>query len=107
MIAYAQTYNIETGYVDSILEALNNWVGALIPLLIAIAVIVFFWGVIQYIRAGAEDKAKAINLMIMSVVGIAVMVSIWGLVALLQNVFGVTGGELQTTQIPDVPTTNP
>lgn len=73
------------GFLQTILSAL----GAIIPILIGVAVAVFFYGVAKFIlaasNANAQARAGGIKFMIYGVVALFVMVSIWGLVALLQN----------------------
>ncbi len=62
---------------------------SIIPLLFAIAISVFVWGIIKYIR-NAEDSKKreeGRNFMIYGIVSIFVIVSMWGLVGFLRNTF--------------------
>ncbi len=67
------------------LELLN----AVVPLLIAAAVVFFLWSVLKYINSGdnAEARAQAKALMIYGVIAIFVMVSLWGLVNVLADAF--------------------
>lgn len=74
----------------------------------ALALIWFFWGIIQYVlKADNEEKQReARSYMIYAVIGMFVMFSIWGLVALLRNTFFRPGDpftQLQPTDIPVVP----
>ncbi|MBP6855226.1 MAG: hypothetical protein KBD26_03690 [Candidatus Pacebacteria bacterium] len=65
---------------------------SVIPLLIALAVIVFIWGVLKFIM-NADDSTKreeGRNFIIWGLVGLFVMVSIWGIVNILNNTFGVS-----------------
>jgi len=84
-----------TTLVATIMGILN----VVVPLLIAIAVVIFLWGVVQYITAGGdEEKRKAArNTMIWGIVGLFVMVAVWGLVNILISTFGLT------TTVPAVP----
>jgi uncharacterized protein YacL len=76
------------------LALFNAMLNALIGMLITIAIIVFFWGLIKYLLTmGTENAHEAIHLMIWGVVAIFVMVSIWGIIRLLQNTFGVQGNK--------------
>ncbi len=61
----------------------------LIPVLFGLALIVFFWGLIQYLRSGLGDKQveEAKSLMLWGVIIIFVMVSVWGLVKILTDTF--------------------
>ena len=62
----------------------------LVPLIIALAIVYFLWGVAQYVMNPEADKKKAITTMVWGIVGIAVMVSVWGLVGILQSTFNVS-----------------
>ena len=75
--------------------------GVLVPVLFAIAFIVFLWGAFYVFILGAqseETKEKGKNLMLWGLIGFFVMVSIWGLVNILTgsvsfgNNTGPTGG---------------
>lgn len=63
----------------------------IIPLLVALAIMVFIYGVITYvISADDEEKRKTgRQYMMYGIIGIFVMVSVWGLVNILSNTFGV------------------
>jgi len=72
-------------------------------MVIAIAVIIFLWGVVSYITAGADEekRATARSLMIYGIIGLFVMVSVWGLVAVLGRTFNVgQGGTPLTPGLP-------
>lgn len=77
------------------LNLVNTVVNAFVPILLSVAVLVFFWGVIQYlVSLGDETKrAAAIQLMIWGVIAIFVMVSLWGIIRLLQSTFRVGNQE--------------
>ena len=69
----------------------NRILNGLVGLLILVAILAFFWGLIKYLfSGGGEDKSEGLNLMFSGVIAIFVMVSIWGIIRLLQNTFGVT-----------------
>lgn len=89
-------------YIGSILSAAGGWISTLVPLLIALAIVVFFFYIVKYIWGGADDKSASKSGIIWSVVAIAVMVSIWGLVGLLQGVVGVDGTD--AAPVVDIPT---
>ena len=74
----------------------------------ALALIWFFWGIIQYVlKADNEDKqTQARGYMIYAVIGMFVMFSIWGIVNLVRNTFFFPGDpfiNLNPTDIPRVP----
>lgn len=66
----------------------------LVPLIFAIAFIVFLWGVAKtYILSNGNegDVEKGHKLILWGVIGFVVMVSLWGLVNVVGNTFGLTG----------------
>ena len=84
VVAFAQDDTIE-GFVGTIIELINN---VLVPLVFAIAFIVFIWGIFQYfIASGEEGKSAGRSLMIWGLVAFFVMIAVWGLVNLLVNTF--------------------
>jgi hypothetical protein len=66
----------------------------IIPLLGAIAFLVFVFGVSKYIKSAGsgKDVKDSKNLLIWGVVGLFVLVAIWGIIAFLQSEFGFNGG---------------
>ena len=81
-----------------IINTINN---ILVPVLFAIAFIVFLWGAFDVFILGAQNeevRERGKNLMLYGLIGFVVMVSIWGLVNLLTgslqfgNTQGPTGG---------------
>jgi len=72
-----------------------------IPLLFAVAMVIFIWGVVQFVINGddTEKKEKGRTFMIWGIVGLTVMVGVWGLVAVVANTFGINGRVLP--QLPN------
>ncbi|HRH31261.1 MAG TPA: hypothetical protein PK950_01210 [Candidatus Paceibacterota bacterium] len=60
---------------------------SIIPLLFALALLMFIWGVLKYVIApdGSDDREEGRWFMIWGIVGLFVMVSVWGLVGLVSN----------------------
>lgn len=82
-----------TGKIDSLTE-LINWftctlLDAVIPLLVALAVAAFVYGIIQYfLNPENEEKRKAgKSYMFWGLITLFVMVSLWGIVGILSNTF--------------------
>ncbi|MEK7120514.1 MAG: pilin [Patescibacteria group bacterium] len=87
--------------VDSVFDLVSGWINTLVPIIIALAVLAFIWGVFRYVVASSDDdKAKGRNMMIWGVVGIFVMVSVWGLVGVLKNTFGLDNSAIDTPELP-------
>lgn len=68
---------------------------SLIPLLFALGVVYFVWGVVRYVIAdGEEARKKGKDIMIYGIIGLAVMLSVWGLAGILAQTFGVNSSVL-------------
>ena len=76
----------------------------LVPFAVGLAVVVFFFFLVQFIAKGSQDPAKrseSLKGMGYSVLALFVMVSIWGLVGLFGSLLGV--GQGGNVPIPGVP----
>jgi hypothetical protein len=94
LLASAQTAASTVSGLGTVITSIRTVLNMLIPVLIALAVVYFFWGLVTYIRASGDEKARAAgkSQMLWGIIAIAVMVSIFGLVAWLQNTLGIQGG---------------
>ena len=88
------------GNLTQLISFAGDVLNRLIPVLIAVALVVFFWGLIQYIRTHKNGK----EIMIAGLVGLFIMVSVWGIIRIAQNTLGVGGGGSPT--VPQVPQRN-
>ncbi len=72
---------------QSLIALINN---VAVPVLFAIAFIVFIWGIFQYFIVGGHDEEKretGKSLMLWGIIGFFIMVSVWGLVNILRGSF--------------------
>lgn len=76
---------------DSLIQRIGGWVFYLTGILAALAVLVFFWGLVRYIwsAGSAESKESGKKIMVWGVVALFVLFSIFGIVRFLQNSFGI------------------
>ena len=97
LVSFAAINNIS----DAGSFVINTINGVLVPVLFAVAFIVFLWGAFQTFILGAnsEDvKERGKNHMLWGLIGFFVMVSVWGLVNILTgtinfgNNTGISGG---------------
>jgi NADH:ubiquinone oxidoreductase subunit 2 (subunit N) len=93
LVSFAQVTNL-TGAGQFIINTINN---ILVPVLFAVAFIVFLWGAFTTFILGQgseESREKGKSLMLWGLIGFFVMVSIWGLVNILTGSiqFGQTTG---------------
>ena len=85
-------------------ELATNTIGALfnlvtcniskfvIPLIFALALAAFIWGVMQFFILNPDEEAKreeGKQFILWGIVALAVMLSVWGLVKILGNTFGI------------------
>ena len=93
-----QLSNIET-FVSSI----GRVVGLALPIVVAIALLAFFWGLVKFIFAqgNEESKADAKKIMLWGLIALFVMVAVWGLVRFIGDALGISQGD--TIIVPAVP----
>lgn len=89
-------------FSEFICVATNSILSPLIPILITLALIAFFWGVAKYVVQGANDeksREQGKQIMLWGIVGLFVMVSVWGLVAIVQNTFNLENAPFNASQV--------
>jgi hypothetical protein len=94
LIAYADT-------VDDLLFKLNEKIfNPLIELAFIIALVIFLWGVSEYIRgANNEEKRKeGREHMLWGVVGFVIMFGVFGIITMLTRTFGIKGATVNNEQ---------
>lgn len=104
VLAFAQVSATNvTSLGQGFITLINN---VLVPLIFAIAFIVFIWGVFTYFILGGHDEEKretGKSLMLWGIIGFFVMVSVWGLVNILRSTFNF--GNNDNTSLPTTPGT--
>jgi hypothetical protein len=91
-----------TGVAGTILFIIND---VLVPVLFAVAFIVFLYGVAKaYIFSGGDQAAieQGHKLILWGLIAFVVMISLWGLVNVVSNTFGLGGYE--APPLPQTPT---
>jgi len=90
--------------VQKLVDSVGGIINSLLPVLFALALVYFFWGLIVFIRAAGDAKKveEGRGIMIYGIIALAVMVSVYGLIGWLQTTLGIQ----PTTQIqlPGIPT---
>ncbi len=102
-LASAQT-GINTSAISAYSVGIINVINSLlVPLLMAIAFLVFLYGVYKYFILGAadeKDRTEGRQFTIWGVIGFVVILSLWGIVNLVMGTFGLSAG----TSAPAFPT---
>jgi len=107
LLALAPTFAFaqNLGNLDTLLDSIGQLIGTALPIVVALALLAFFWGLVKYIFAqgNEESKADAKKIMIWGLVALFVMVSVWGLVRFIGEAVGVDqGGDIEVPTVPGV-----
>ena len=91
-----------TGVKDLIL-AVGGLINPLILIVVGVALLVFFWGLVKFIfRIGGDEKAVEAGrrLMVWGLIALFVMISVWGIIAFMQRALLPSGGSAPSPVIP-------
>src|SRR3989344_2941872 len=82
--------------VFSVLETVEDIIARIIPIIMAVATIVFLWGIVMYITAAGDEKkaATAKTYITSGLIGLFFMVAIWGIVNAIVGTLDVGGGTI-------------
>lgn len=87
IIAYADS-------LDNLLGKVNDKIiNPVIELSFVVALVLFLWGVMQYIRGSGQQDArkKGTQHMLWGIVGFLIMFCVFGIITLLTRTLGITG----------------
>ncbi len=98
-LVFAQTL----GNVETLLRSIGRLIDIALPIVVAIALLGFFWGLVKFIFAQGDETAKADakKIMLWGLIALFVMVAVWGLIRFIGNAFGIQQGD--TIIVPRVP----
>ena len=96
----------QSGTLFGLLCRFGQLFNAVVPVLIALGVLYFVWGVVTYVISSDEEAKKAgRDRIIYGIIGLAVIIGVWGLVNFLRNTFGLNNNT--NIQLPTVPVVIP
>ena len=88
--------------IQTFLCKIGDILNAVLPILIALGVVYFVWGVVTFVISDDEEaKTKGRDRIVMGIIGLAVIIGVWGLVAIVRNTFGLRND--QSITLPTVP----
>lgn len=98
--ALASAQNLDS--LGDLVDSFGRIVGDLIPIVFAIIVLVFFWGLAKYVLAAGseESKAEGRRIMIGGMIALFVAASIWGIVKWAQGGLGVDN--VESISVPSI-----
>lgn len=91
MIAYAAASHVTAA--QSVLARINDVIlFPLMTLMVSVAVLVFLWGVFQYVYNSGDEKARGAGRMHMlyGVIGLFIMLSAFAILKVAAGTFGVS-----------------
>ena len=100
-VAPAAAFAQNLGNIQTLLHSIGTLINIALPIVVAIGLLGFFWGLAMFIFGAEEKKSEGRHLMIWGLVALFVMVSVWGLVRFIGNALGVGQGD--TVIVPTVP----
>lgn len=101
-IAFARFEQVNE-FLNEFIRIVNN---TLVPLVFALAFLLFLWGIFKFFFWGGGDEGKreeGRQLMLWAIIAFLLMVSIWGIVNLLSRGLGFSS-DRNLENIPNVPT---
>ena len=97
LIAFPATVSAQFNQVGTLITRAGDLIQQLIPITAAIALLVFFWGLVKFITKAGDEAALAEGrrLMIWGVVALFVLVTVWGLTEFIGNQLNIQPRSIQ------------
>lgn len=94
--------NVDLAYFEDLVGGIQGIADLLIPLVVSLGLLFFFWGLAVFIlNAGdPEARGKGVSIMIWGIVALTVMLSIWGIIELISEIFGIE--DIGSVDVPSV-----
>jgi hypothetical protein len=88
--------------IGNIICKIHQILNSIIPVLVALGVVYFVWGVVQYMIGGEEEaKKKGKDRIVYGLIGFAVIIGLWGIVNILVKTFDLGGYSVDATALTD------
>jgi hypothetical protein len=100
VVAWAQITNFQ-----ALVATIADVIEALIPVLIGLAILAFFWGLVRFVFAAGDEEARerGKKIMIWGIIAIFIMIALWGIINFLLDTFGLDPARRQAPTAPTVP----
>ncbi len=103
-MASAQSLN----NILTLIGAVGSIINRLIPIMVGLAILVFFWGLVKYINTGGgKGLSDGKNIMIAGLVSFFIMVSLYGIVNFAGSAIGINQNGVGNAQRPNAPAIPP
>jgi drug/metabolite transporter (DMT)-like permease len=79
------------GNIRGIIDAIGNIVSSIIPIVFALILVYFFWGLMRFVANASDEDARASGrqMMIWGIVALFVASSVWGLTKFVGQALGI------------------
>ncbi|HEY4514665.1 MAG TPA: pilin [Candidatus Paceibacterota bacterium] len=103
LVAMTLPFLAEAADLGSIISKLQTWVGLLVPIVFALCLLVFLWGLVIFIaKSGDETERKeGKQKMLWGIIALFVAVSIWGITNFIGTTLDIDKGV--TPGAPGIP----
>ncbi|MFA5876890.1 MAG: hypothetical protein WC880_00835 [Candidatus Paceibacterota bacterium] len=91
--------------VGNALGRIGDLISQATPIVVALALLAFFWGLVTYIFGSSNDekRKKGIHIMVWGIIALFVMLSVFGIINALQSTLGVQNTQISIPKVtPDV-----
>ena len=89
--------------IQGVIATFGNILGTLVPIAVTLALLVFIWGLIIFIKNSGDEEAKKEGKRKMGwgIVALFVIISIWGIIKFIALPFDIEpGGTIDIPQLP-------
>ena len=99
-LAFAQ----QLSNINTFVTSIGSLVRIATPIVVGLALLAFFWGLVKFIFAqgNEEGKADAKKIMLWGLVALFVMIAVWGLVNFIGTNLGINPTATPTV-VPSIP----
>lgn len=102
VFAFAQN-QFNGGYINGFVTFLSGLTTKIFPILTVVALVFFFYELIEFIRATPDKKTEKRPGVLWSVGALFLLLSIFGIIRILQNITGTNGpAGINTSNIPSI-----
>ena len=87
--------------LQGVLEIFGDLINLATPIVVALALLFFFWGLATYILNANDEKARkeARAKMIYGLIALFLMVSVWGIINVIRDTFDLDDSTIDVPQV--------
>jgi len=90
--------------LGNVIAKIGGLIAQATPVVVALALLGFFWGLAIYIfnQSNEKKKGEGRNIMIWGILALFIMLSVFGIISVLQSTFNVGNDQIQNNNIPSI-----